>query len=188
MEPASAPSSALRPLGLFAGDFIADFFTADVLAARSSSVSSSSDSSDSDSDSDEDDSPEASSSSSSSSSRRLFAAGLAFDLGLPLARGFGFGPGFALAAVFLGSAAADAADSDAVVANGSLRLVSSLSQNALGALRSRVLLPPLLPPIDAGVPAADLADGVAAAGVVAVATAPGRRPRRRSPSPCVARR
>ena len=96
-------------------------------------------------------------------------------MGLPLARGFGFGPGFALAAVFLGSAAAEAADAAdaavAVVANGSLRLASSLSQNALGALRSRVLLPPLLPPIDAGVPAA-LADGVAAAGVVAVATAP----------------
>ena len=98
---------------------------------------------------------------------------MAFDLGLPLfaAGFFAFRPGFALAAIFLDSAAADVAAGVAVVANGSLRLASSLSQNALGALRSRVLLPPLLPPIDAGVPAA-LADGVAAAGVVAVATAP----------------
>ena len=77
---------------------------------------------------------------------------MAFDLGLPLfAAGFAFGPGFALAAVFLDSAAADA-DAVVVVANGSLRLASSLSQNALGALRSRVLLPPLLPErVDAGV-------------------------------------
>ena len=77
---------------------------------------------------------------------------MAFDLGLPLfaAGFFAFGPGFALAAVFLDSAAADVAAGVAVVANGSLRLASSLSQNALGALRSRVLLPPLLPPIDAG--------------------------------------
>ena len=100
---------------------------------------------------------------------------MAFDLGLPLfaAGFFAFGPGFALAAVFLDSAAADADAGVAVVANGSLRLASSLSQNALGALRSRVLLPPLLPPADAGVPAPRSADGDAPlTGVVAVATTP----------------
>ena len=79
----------------------------------------------------------------------------------------GFGPGFAFAAGFFGDLGSAALVG--VFANGSFRLASSLSQNALGALRSRVLLPPLRPPpVDPGVSAPDrTAVTAGAAGVVA---------------------
>ena len=162
---AAGPFFGLRPFIRFSNDL----FTADAfLATRASNVSSSdsdSDSEPSSEESEDDDSDE------SSSSRRLFATGLDFSFAFAFAFAFaedlGFGPGFAFAAGFFGDLGSAALVG--VFANGSFRLASSLSQNALGALRSRVLLPPLRPPrVDPGVSASDLAAVTAgAAGVVA---------------------
>ena len=162
---AAGPFFGLRPFIRFSNDL----FTADAfLATRASNVSSSdsdSDSEPSSEDSEDDDSDE------SSSSRRLFATGLDLGFAFPFAFAFaedlGFGPGFAFAAGFFGDLGSAALVG--VFANGSFRLASSLSQNALGALRSRVLLPPLRPPpVDPGVSASDLVAVTAgAAGVVA---------------------